>query len=454
MPRPYMTLHVPTCTYTPIRYNRRMNVSDSLTATSLPNPILVTRPQALQRLVEALGRERIVAVDTESNSLYAYQERVCLIQFSIPRRDYLVDPLAQLDMAALGQVFADGGIEKVFHAAEYDILCLKRDYGFEFNNLFDTMAAARILGRKEVGLGAMLEGEFGVRLDKRFQRANWGQRPLPAHLLAYARLDTHYLILLRDRLKAALEESGRWGLAEEDFRRLCRVDGRVNGEEPLRLSPRGKPLETNADHLTVASDLTVENHQTVANHLMAVNSGKPVNGGKRVRGAYDLPPQQAAVLQELCSYREKAAQSLDRPVFKVMGDQTLMALASQCPSSLDELRQIPGMSALQVRRHGGAILAAIRRGLQAPPYYPPRSPRPDERYLNRLEALRQWRKVKASELGVESDVILPRDLLYSLAQANPRGKAELDEVMEEVPWRLEQFGEQILEVLRGSKNHR
>jgi ribonuclease D len=395
----------------------------------MANPILITRQQGLKLLVEALAKERIVAVDTESNSLYAYQERVCLIQFSIPRGDYLVDPLAPVDLAGLGQVFADAGVEKVFHAAEYDILCLKRDYGFEFNNIFDTMAAARILGRKEVGLGAMLEGEFGVWMDKRYQRANWGQRPLPAPLLAYARLDTHYLIALRHRLKTALEENGRWGLAEDDFRRLCKVDGRVNGEEgglfggdPSGQALGTRPLRTQPTHST--------------------------NGGRRVRGAHELSPQQAAVLQELSSYREKAARDLDRPTFKVMGDQTLLALASQCPGSLEELRQIPGMSELQVRRHGGAILAALRRGQQARPYYFPRSPRPDERYLNRLEALRQWRKLRASELGVESDVILPKDLLFALAQANPRDEAGLAEVMGEAPWRLEQFGAQILEALR------
>ena len=179
-----------------------------MTATKLRTPVLITRFAELTDLVDHLTRQPVVAVDTESNSLYAYREQVCLIQFSTPREDYLVDPLAIRDLSLLGPLFADPKIEKIFHAAEYDLICLERDFEFRFANLFDTMMAARILGREELGLGALLEQEFGVVLDKRYQRANWGQRPLPADLLAYARLDTHYLIQLRQRLHDELSWQG------------------------------------------------------------------------------------------------------------------------------------------------------------------------------------------------------------------------------------------------------
>ena len=166
----------------------------------LKEPILISLPAALERLASELSSEPIIAVDTESNSLYAYQEKVCLIQFSTPGKDYLVDPLALKNLSPLDPVFRSPKIEKVFHAAEYDLLCLKRDFGFEFNNLFDTMIAAGILGRQALGLGSILKDEYGVQVDKRNQRANWGQRPLPEGLLKYAQLDTHYLIPLRNRL--------------------------------------------------------------------------------------------------------------------------------------------------------------------------------------------------------------------------------------------------------------
>jgi ribonuclease D len=370
---------------------------------SLPKPILITRPEALRRMVNRLSSEPILAVDTESNSLYAYQERVCLIQFSTPKDDFLVDPLALDDLSSLEALFAEPKIEKIFHAAEYDLITLKRDYKFTFENLFDTMIAARILGWEEIGLGSILKAEFDVELNKRYQRANWGKRPIPTEMMAYARLDTHYLIPLRYRMKSELKSNGRWPLAEEDFARLRYVNGR---------DPQDLP------------ELCW-----------------------RVRGAYDLAPQQAAVLLELCRYRTKVAKSINRPVFKVIGDQTLLAIAEVCPRSERELKAISALSPKQYQRHAAGLLGAVEDGLSAKPVYPPRTPRPNELYLARLETLRYWRKMTAKEMQVKSDVVLPRDVMYAIAAHDPANHDELAELMDQVPWRLERFGDQILGTL-------
>jgi len=370
---------------------------------SLPNPILITRPPALKRMAERFASEPLLAVDTESNSLYAFQEQVCLIQFSTPQDDYLVDPLALGDLSDLETLFADPKIEKIFHAAEYDLISLKRDYGFVFNNIFDTMVAARTLGWEEVGLGSILKAEFDVELNKRYQKANWGRRPLPPEMLAYARLDTHYLIPLRYRQIAELKARERWPLVEEDFNRLRFVNGRDPEEMP--------------------------------------------DPCWRVRGAYDLSPRQAAVLLELCRYRIKLARSIDRPLFKVISDRTLLAIAEALPRSLEELRGLPELSEKQFQRNGPALWQAVKRGMHADPAHPPRTPRPEEDFLARLEALRSWRKRSADQMQVKSDVILPRDVLYSIATHDPADQDELAELMSQVPWRYERFGEQILATL-------
>jgi ribonuclease D len=370
---------------------------------SLPKPILITRPDALRQMVNKLSSEPILAVDTESNSLYAYQERVCLIQFSTPQDDFLVDPLALDDLSPLESLFADPHIEKIFHAAEYDLITLKRDYKFDFENLFDTMIAARILGWEEIGLGSILKAEFDVELNKRYQRANWGKRPIPPEMLAYARLDTHYLIPLRFRLKSELKSNGRWPLAEEDFARLRHVNGRDPQDQP-------EPCW-------------------------------------RVRGAYDLNPQQAAVLLELCRYRTKVAKSINRPVFKVIGDRTLLAIAEMCPRSEGELKVITALSPKQCQRHAAGLLRAVEGGLKTEPVYPPRTPRPNELYLLRLETLRNWRKMTAKEMQVKSDVVLPRDVMNAIAAHDPANHDELAELMDQVPWRLDRFGDQILGTL-------
>jgi len=363
----------------------------------------INKQSGLKRLANILADQQIIAVDTESNSLYAYREQVCMIQFSTSEADYLVDPMELPDLSPLGPIFANPEIEKAFHAAEYDLLCLKRDFGFSFANLFDTMLAARILGRKEVGLGSILEAEFNIQVDKRHQRADWGQRPLPGFLLDYARQDTHYLIALREMLAQQLNEKGLMALAQEDFRRLCKVE--ANPE-----------------------------------------NGK--NACWRVNGAHLLSSQQAAVLQELCKYRDEAARQMNRPLFKVISDTTLHAVASSLPQSLDDLKALPGMTNHQMTRHGKALLQAVHRGLKAKPIHRPRTARPDERYMARIEVLKQWRKLKARELEVESDIILPRDLLSLLAAKNPLEKAELVECLQDVPWRQEQYGDEIIKVLK------
>ncbi|MBX3045416.1 MAG: HRDC domain-containing protein [Anaerolineales bacterium] len=371
---------------------------------SSSTPALITSTDALTALAARLQSHPLIAVDTESNSLHAYRERLCLLQFSTPHEDALIDPFPLPDLEPLGELFASPAHEKIFHAAEYDILVMQRQYQLEFSNLFDTMIAARILGRKRVGLGGLLEEDFGVKLEKRFQRADWGARPLLPALLDYARLDTHYLIELRNKLKADLETAGRWELAQEDFARLPQV---------------------------TRANLEVEDVPEVW----------------RVKGARDLNPRQAAILHELAEYRANRAAQADVPLFKVMGDSTLTEIAKLAPTTAEELAGVAGMSEGQIRRHGKAILAAVRSGQQAAPVRrPPRRPY-DESYIERLELLRLWRKAAAKELDVESDVVLPRDIMESTARANPRTLAELQPLFASVPWRYKTWGEDVLRAL-------
>jgi len=365
-------------------------------------PIWVATAADLHRMLAELAAAPRLAVDTESNSLYVYQEQVCLIQFSTGQRDYLVDALALPDLSGLAPIFANPAIEKVFHAAEYDLLCMKRDYGFEFVNLFDTMLAARILGRQAVGLGSMLEEAFGIHLDKRFQRANWGIRPLPRQQLDYARMDSHFLIPLCDVLFAELQRSGRLDLAQEDFRRLCAVT---------------PSAESNGDNCW------------------------------RVAGGQELSPQQAGVLHELCRYRDQRARSANLPPFKILSNQVLVQVALDCPQNERDLQTQGMLSPRQYQLHAAGLLAAVRNGLASGPLYRTYNRRPDEQYINRLEALRNWRRQTGQALGVESDVILPRTVLETIAQHNPRCLDDLTQLMDDLPWRLQRFGSQILEVL-------
>ena len=368
-------------------------------------PALIADPTGLTSLVHDLARARVVAVDTESNSLFAYRERVCLIQFSTASGDYLVDPLGFSDLSALAPLFANPRQQKVFHAAEYDILCLKRDYGFEFAAIFDTMIAARTLGWPQLGLAAILEGRFGVKMNKKFQRANWGQRPLTPEQLDYARLDTRYLIPLRDILSAELAAAHRMEEAGEEFSRLARLGARSD----------------------------------------ANGYGPP--GFWRINGARELAPRQAAVLKELYAYRDQQAQRADRPPFKIMSDETLLEIARRCPRRAEGLKGLKGMTAGQVKRHAPGLLKAVQRGLAAAHLRPPDLEREADEVRERYDRLHQWRKQKAKARGVESDVILPREALWELARRIPHTLDELLQVEHLGPWRRETYGAEILKVL-------
>jgi len=368
----------------------------------LPAPIWVDTASALRELADVLSRQSCIAVDTEANSLHAYRERVCLIQFSTLETDYLVDPLALDDMTYLAPIFADAGIEKIFHAAEYDVLGLHRDFDFMFANIFDTMVAARTLGYNAIGLGSMLAEKFGLDVDKHNQKADWAQRPLTASMLDYARLDTHYLVPLRNILEAELRERGRWELAREDFMRCCYINGNSHRETRERW--------------------------------------------ERVDGQSKLDARQQTILNELCIAREKMAERLNRPVFKVMGDHILMEAARTLPQTLDDLAAL-GMTEKQIQRSGRMMLEAIQRGTTARLVRPSESIRLSNAVLNRLQRLKSWRKQKAEEMKVESDIILPRTYMHVIAEKNPRTLKALGQVMNEAPWRLEHFGMEIMNTL-------
>ena len=365
----------------------------------------IRKYEDLVRLADALRHEPMLAIDTESNSLYAYRERVCLVQLSTRQHDYILDPLIIVDMSPLGPLLANPGIEKVFHAAEYDLICLQRDYGFSVNNLFDTMIAARICGHKLVGLGSLLAEFQGVALDKRHQRDDWGQRPLPPDSLAYAQMDTHFLPALRDRLVEELTALGRWREATEAFAEATRVN---------------------------LPDISFD-----------------PEGYWRIGMPNQLTRHQMAVLRELYLLRETLAETRDLPPFKVFSDKTLVQLAVAEPRKLGDLNDIDGMTPAQIRRYGKQVLRAIEQSdknrLPSPPV---RQPSADPEVVECYTLLREWRKQRAQERGVESDVIVSREALWTLAHRRPVTVEAMRDIEGLGPWRITAYGEDLLNVLK------
>lgn len=373
---------------------------------SLETWTLIQTDADMRHLLPVLRSYPAIAVDTESNSLYAYRERVCLIQISVPGADYIVDPLAGLDLSPFGEIFADSRIQKVFHAAGQDIAGLKRDFGFLFANLFDTMGAARILGWPRVGLADLLWERFGIHTNKRFQRYDWGQRPLSPEALQYAARDTHYLLPLRDLEVRELIQRGRIRQATEAFDCLTRIPPAAPHHGP--------------------------------------------HAFWRVRDVYSLDKRERAILWQLYLWRDRVAQERNCPPFRVMSDKALLRLVRARPLTPAELTTKGRLSPPLVRRYGQAILETIRRGQRSPAPSPPCLRHPAEA-AERYQALQVWRRRVAEARGVDPDAVLPSTVLWALAERAPQTIAELREVEGLGAWVIETWGQEIIDTIRNTQ---
>lgn len=375
----------------------------------LAPPELVEDASGLARLLDALRGEREVAVDTEADSFYHYQERVCLVQITAGGRDWLVDPLQGLDIRPLGELFADPARLKVFHDGEYDVLIMKRQFGFRFANLFDTRIAAAALGMEAPGLAAVVAHRYGYELDKSQQRSDWSRRPLTHEQVAYARLDTHYLVPLMHELVPELDQKGRMRILRGECARLEAL------EPPARAFHPDEFL--------------------------------------KLKGARKLNLLGLRALRELFVLREEHARARDLPPFKVLAPQALVTLATDLPTGLRQLERHvpPGI----VRRLGNEILAAIRRAEELGPFerVPEPPARSEEGDLDEIqselhERLKQWRKQRAQAEGLDSSLVLNRRVLLRLAELAPRERPALASVEGLLDWQIELFGDELLEVVR------
>jgi len=374
---------------------------------------IITQKSELEKLAKKLLREDVVAFDTEADSFYHYFDKTCLVQVATRRQIYLIDPLAlggPKELSPLAPVFASPDICKIFHAAEYDLFVLKRDCGFEFRNLFDTMISAQILGYPSVGLAGIAKRHFGVDLPKEQQRSDWSTRPLSAKQLSYAASDVLYLIELTALLKKELHAVKRRKWAQEEFEALC---GR-------------KWPEREFDKL----------------------------GYLRIKGARRLPSKSLSILRELYLVRDKRARELDRPAFKVLGNRTLLEIAERQPGKQADLGGIKGITDLIQRRMGRELMAAVREGRKTEhgpiPKLPSsgRSKRLDRHGERRLTERKRWRAEKAIALNIDPGVLCPNAALEAIAWQDPQSKVDLQEMTELKGWLIREFGVEIAKVNR------
>ena len=345
---------------------------------------MIANSSQLNELLPRLGSAARVALDTEADSLHCYREKLCLVQMSIPDGDFIVDPLADIDLASLRQVLADKEI--VLHGADYDLRLLRRNLNFAPKEIFDTVIAARLIGLREFSLAALVKRYFDIELVKGSQKANWAQRPLSKKMMEYATNDTRYLLPMAERLENELQSRGRM----EWFRQSCQ-----------------RALEQ-----------------------AAIDRERDVDEAWRISGAGALRGRASAVLRELWNWREKEAEAVDRPPFHILQNRELLHSAERFAHG-----ETPDYRHFSDRRRR-YFREAAKRGLSLPekdwPVRPKRlGTRPTPEMVKRTEKLRQNRDHAAKELHIEASFIAPRAALETIAGDQSRATELL------VPWQRE-----------------
>lgn len=327
---------------------------------------------------------------------------------SISGMCFLVDPLQIGGLWPLKPFFANPDIRKVFHGSDYDIRCLYRDFSIEVNNLFDTQLACRFLGMQFTGLDSVLNLFYNIRLEKKFQKKDWSQRPLPGDMLAYASQDAVYLNPLSKKLEEKLIETGRldWFLQE------CDIQSRV------------RTLPANDDPLFL-----------------------------KFKGAGRLGRRSLAVLEALLEFRGSVAKKMDRPLYQVIHNHVLLKLAIEKPRDLNHLKELGALSTKQLNRYGQQVLNSIQAAMEIDPSTLPVYPRsheqvPDARISARIAALKKWRESAAAYLEIEPGLLCNNALITAISLKNPQDAEEFNAIEGIKPWQADAVGEQIVAVLQ------
>jgi len=369
---------------------------------------IIDKTTDLEKTARSLEKENAVAVDLEADSMYHYQEKVCLIQIATKKISVVIDPLAIKDLSSLKPLFSNPVIQKIFHGADYDIRSLYRDFDIQINNLFDTELACRFLGIKETGLQAVLKKLFKIDIDKKYQKKDWSKRPLPEEMITYASKDVIYLLPLARMLIRRLEKISRLAWVLEECEDLSKVRSELPNNAPLF---------------------------------------------NRFKGAGRLKTRSLAVLEALLQFRKHIAKKKDRPLFKIIGNDPLMQIATARPVTLRRLKGINALSEKQISMYGKDLIQVVADALKTPeselPVYPSNNSTVLPNGVSaRIKALKAWRVSKAKALEIDPGMLCNNALITAIAIQNSRDTESLEKVKEMKRWQKQVFGSEIITVLK------
>lgn len=370
---------------------------------------LITQQKELNTACGLLAEAPYITIDTEFMRERTYWPKLCLLQLARaagdwgPEAVYLVDPLADIDLAPVFELMTNQSVLKVFHAARQDIEIFVHLAGSVPAPIFDTQVAAMVCGYgDQVGYETLVKRIAKASLDKSSRFTDWARRPLTDKQLTYAAGDVTHLRVVYEALHAQLERTGRASWVQAEMAVLN--DRSTYVVEPGQAWRRVKTRSNDSRFL--------------------------------------------AVVKSLAQWREEEAKRRDIPRGRILKDDAVLEIAANKPKSRDQL-----LASRSLQREGrkpevcDAILAAVAAGIEGPPVEAAPNPRHAMRPKPGAQALTELLKVllkaKADELGVAQRLIASAAELEELAMGERDGVKALE------GWRREAFGDVALRLLGG-----
>lgn len=373
--------------------------------------LFIENTENFKNIISNLKKSPFISIDTESDSLYSYYEKLCLLQIASNENIYLIDTL-KVEISELKEIFADKRIRKIFHSADSDMPLIKNLIKGEFNNIFDVMLAAKYCGIYRCGLANLIEKFFSVKLNKKYQKANWGYRPIMTEMLEYAAMDVYYLKNLKDILITELKKKNLF----DEFLSHCEYITKITHKK-YEFDPEG---------------------------YFNINGFKYLN------------QRQISVLRNLYIKREEIAQKWDRPPFKIISNEVMLKISQKPQEALNNLKSFKGISDYILQKHSNWILQAIKDGLNSEiiNYEKKKKPYILDKDITKtheiFEKLRSWRQVVSKRRDLFPELILNNEQLWKIARNRPQNHQELKSL--NIPeFKIKIYEKEILELLSASK---
>lgn len=378
---------------------------------------------SLKALIEHIKRSQSVAIDTEADSYHHYFEKVCLIQLTLDGQNYIVDPLAGIDLSQFLNLLSQKQL--IIHDAGYDLRIMRSSFGFRPHNIiFDTMSAAQLLGIERFSLVALIKRFFNIDLTKKGQRSDWSKRPLKKTQLEYAVDDTRFLLPLAEKLKGELIKLGR-------------LDWHRQSCEHVMRSALLEKIEQDPDKIW------------------------------RVKGTSRLSGEQLRFVKALWFWRDQQARENDLPAFRIMGNEKILKLALWVHKN----PHAPIENALNLPRTcKGPRLNTLKNTIQeaqntAREHWPQQPKRfRNHKYLPNckelIDALRAERVKIADKLGIAPQTLASTATLTNIAYNRPQNIKQMIEVGSMMRWQAQILEPTVQKLLnqfpppntRGNKN--